>query len=51
MAAQHLGLNLIGTSHYASEKIGMERLQQLLAVSFARDEFVFVESGDPTSII
>ena len=33
VAAQHLGLNLIGTSHYASEKIGMERLQQLLAVS------------------
>jgi len=51
VAAQHLGLNLIGTSHYASEKIGMERLQQLLAVSFARDEFIFVESGDPTTII
>jgi dinuclear metal center YbgI/SA1388 family protein len=51
LSAKALGLNLIATSHHSSEKIGMERLQQLLAVTFPRDEFIFVDSDDPSTFL
>lgn len=47
LAARDLGLNLIETSHYKSEKIGMEVLQKILSLKFPRDEFIFVESEEP----
>jgi GTP cyclohydrolase I len=47
IAARELGLNLIETTHYKSEKIGMETLQKLLAMRFPRDEIIFVESDEP----
>ena len=47
LMARTLGLNLIATSHYKSEKIGMKSLQMILALKFPRDEFIFFETGDP----
>ena len=47
LTAQKMGLNLIGTSHYKSEKIGMESLAKILRLEFPRDEFLFYETPDP----
>jgi dinuclear metal center YbgI/SA1388 family protein len=47
IAARELGLNIIETSHYKSEKIGMENLCKMLTTTFPRDEFIFVESDEP----
>ena len=51
LAAQRLGLNLIATSHYKSEKIGMESLQKILSLSFPRDQFIFIEEEDPVKYL
>lgn len=51
IAARELGLNIIETSHYKSEKIGMENLQRILATKFPRDEFIFIESEEPMKIL
>lgn len=51
LAAKALGLNIIESTHYSSEKIGVMRLQQILALTFPRDEFIFVESGEPMIFI
>jgi dinuclear metal center YbgI/SA1388 family protein len=47
LTARKLNLNIIATSHYKSEKIGMESLQKILAVECPRDEFIFIEGKDP----
>ncbi len=49
--ANKLGLNLIATSHHASEKSGMENLQRILSLEFPRDNFIFVPTNDPVLII
>ncbi len=51
LIAREIGVNIIETTHYTSEKIGMESLQLLLTTKFPRDEFIFVESEDPVSYI
>jgi dinuclear metal center YbgI/SA1388 family protein len=50
LMAAELGFNLIATSHYKSEKIGMENLQKILSLEFPRDEFVFIETEDPVKL-
>jgi dinuclear metal center YbgI/SA1388 family protein len=51
IAARELGLNIIETSHYKSEKIGMESLQRILTTKFPRNEFIFLESEEPMKIL
>ncbi len=51
LMARKLRLNLVATSHYKSEKFGMENLQKILSLEFPRDEFHFIESEDPVLII
>ncbi|MHA1646069.1 MAG: Nif3-like dinuclear metal center hexameric protein [Promethearchaeota archaeon] len=51
LMARKLGINLITTSHYESEKLGMMSLQRILALIFPRDEFYYIESGNPISYI
>jgi GTP cyclohydrolase I len=50
LLARELNLKLIETTHYSSEKIGMESLQKILTTTFPRDEFIFIESFDPAKI-
>ncbi|WP_371801992.1 Nif3-like dinuclear metal center hexameric protein [Candidatus Lokiarchaeum ossiferum] len=48
--AKKMDLNLIATSHYSSEKHGMENLQKILSLEFPRDNFYFIETAEPVLI-
>ncbi len=51
LVAREIGMKIIESTHYLSEKIGMESLKLILMNTFQRDEFVFVESKDPITHI
>ncbi len=51
LTARRLNLNIIATSHYRSEKIGMETLQQILVMECPRDDFIFIEGKDPVQYL
>lgn len=51
VAARDLGLNLIESSHFKSEKIGMENLQRILSLTFPRDEFLYIDSEEPMIVL
>ena len=45
--AQKLGLNVLNVPHYACDIIAMKKLKMILSLEFPRDEFFFIESGNP----